>query len=108
MIRAPDPFSFAVLFGLMVLSTPCAAQKFANTNLSAGCSVYGTPPYTFEGSRMVTINFVSSPGILRELIPEPLAPNSDNVMSVVIGEQRVVQPDTLSYREALLSIPVSL
>jgi acetoacetate decarboxylase len=69
--------------------------------------MYGAPPYAFEGNRTISMSFTTSPDVLRELVPEPLVPNGDNLMSLVINRLRVVQPGEFSYNEALLSIPVS-
>jgi len=68
---------------------------------------YGTPPYKYEGSRFISIAFKTSPDILRELAPEPLVANPDNVMSLSVGLHKVIEPIEFSYHEAYLSIPVS-
>jgi len=106
MIRLPLLGS-ALLLCFAIVPLICEAQVFEETNLSPGYSIYGTPPYVFEGNSTISIAFTTTPEVLRELVPEPPAPNGDNLMSVVINALCVVQPDTLCYNEALLGIPVS-
>jgi len=99
----------AMVLVMSVFLVPCSseAQMFDGTNLAPHGSMYGFPPYVFEGNRSIAITFVTSPEVLRELVPEPLVPNDETLMSLTIQELRVARPGTLIYNEALLSIPVS-
>jgi acetoacetate decarboxylase len=65
------------------------------------------PPFTYEGSRVVSVDFRTSPEVLRALVPEPLVPNAAGELSAVIVHHHIVAPGTLSYYEAFLAIPVS-
>jgi acetoacetate decarboxylase len=83
------------------------AQDFSGTHLSATSLAYPTPPFTYEGSRVVTVAFRTSPEVLRALVPEPLVPNAASELSAAIVHHHIVAPMPLSYYEAFLVIPVS-
>jgi acetoacetate decarboxylase len=83
------------------------AQDFERTFLSSTMSPYGNPPYRYEGSRLISITFETSPDILRALVPEPLVVDPCNMISITIGFQKIVSPGPTEYHEAYISIPVS-
>lgn len=77
------------------------------TNLSSHALPYGAPPFTYEGSRLLSIAFTTSPEILRAMVPEPLTPNPDHVMSILVADHHITRPLVVSYYEAMLAVPVS-
>ncbi len=100
-------FFMTVLLFATAFSLSGAGQDFEGTFLSSTVPPYGTPPYRYEGSQLVTVTFETSPQILRALAPKPLAVDEDNVMSITIGLQKIVEPRPTDYYEAYISIPVS-
>ncbi len=96
-----------LLVGLGTIVRPCHAQSFEGTHLSSTDLPYGTPPYKFEGSRLISITFRTSPAIVQAIVPKPLLANQKGIMSIVIGEQKIVDPMRLSYHEAIILVPVS-
>jgi len=87
-------------------SVPCKAENFEGTFLCSSTLPYGAPPYRYEGSQLVSITFETSPEILQALVPEPLAVDAGNLMSITIGLQKIVEPRPTDYYEAYISIPV--
>ena len=47
---------------------------------------YGAPPRTYHDSKLVLITFKTTPEILQKLVPKPLTPNPENLVSVYMGE----------------------
>ena len=82
-------------------------QDFSGTHLAATSLSYPMPPFTYEGSRVVSVTFRTSPEVLRALVPEPLVPNAASEVSAAIVHHHIVAPMPLSYYEAFLVIPVS-
>ena len=83
------------------------AQNFERTFLSSTLPPYGVPPFRYNGSRLMSITFETSPEVLRALVPEPLVVDPCNLMSITIGLQKIVSPGPTEYHEAYISIPVS-
>jgi acetoacetate decarboxylase len=83
------------------------AQDFNGTHLAGTSLSYSMPPFTYEGSRVVSIAFRTSPQVLRALVPEPLVPNAAGEVNAVIVHHHIVAPMPFSYYEAFLAIPVS-
>jgi acetoacetate decarboxylase len=83
------------------------AQDFSGTHLAGTSLPYPMPPFTYQGSQAVTVDFRTSPEVLRALVPEPLVPNGASELSAAIVHHHIVAPVPLSYYEAYLVIPVS-
>lgn len=83
------------------------AQGFSGTHLAGTSLSYPMPPFIYEGSRVVSVAFRTSPEVLRALVPEPLVPNAAGEVSAAIVHHHIVAPMPLSYYEAFLVIPVS-
>ena len=88
-------------------SVPCKAENFEGTFLCSSTLPYGIPPFRYEGSRFISITFKTSPEVIRALVPPPLVADSNNIMNILIGLQKIVEPMPVSYYEAFISIPVS-
>jgi acetoacetate decarboxylase len=56
---------------------------------------------------MLAIIIRTSPALLKALVPEPLAPNSDGQMIIYVGALNVVHPMRFGYYEAGIMIPSS-
>lgn len=80
---------------------------FDGTHLCSTVPPYPMPPFTYENNRMLFITFRTSPEVIRTLVPEPLAVNSDSLMSLYVGAFNLVAPEKMSYCEAGMMIPVS-
>ncbi len=83
------------------------SSRFEGTHLSSTTPPYPMPPLTYEGNRMLTIQFRTSPEVLRALVPEPLVVNPDNLMKVYVAAFNIVDPVPYSYYEAGLLIDAS-
>ena len=83
------------------------SSKFEGTHLCSKSAPYPMPPYTYEDNRMLAIIVKTSPGLLGELVPEPLAPNPDGQMIIYVGALNVVDPARFGYYEAGIMIPSS-
>jgi len=66
------------------------------------------PYHGIYPQRQILNLFKTKPEILRELVPEPLVPNPDNLIFVYIGILNVGDPPTFSYKEMGIGVPVSL
>ena len=106
------------LIGLFLLSTVsqayCAATENAGFSMPLTAPEYGAPPRAYHDSKLVSITFKTTPEILRKLVPKPLAPNQDNLVTLYIG--RFNTPDYKngaylfkgdSYLEAGFVVPAS-
>ena len=82
-------------------------RKFEGTTLSSRALPYMAPPYTYEGNQVLYIEFQTTPETLQSLIPQPLIPNQDSVMTLYVGELKVEKPMAVSYHEVALLAPVS-
>src|SRR6185369_1998634 len=74
----------------------------------------GAPPRTYHDSKLVSITFKTTPEALQKLVPKPLVPNPENLVSLYIG--RFNTPDYSrgeyifkgdSYLEAGFVVPVA-
>jgi acetoacetate decarboxylase len=97
----------AFLVATLLLPTKGYAQDFSGTHLASTSLSYPMPPFTYEGSRVVSIVFRTSPEVIRAMVPEPLVPDATNELSVAIVHHHIVAPMPLSYYEAFLVVPVS-
>ena len=68
---------------------------------------YSAPPYQFRDNRIIVITFITTPEIVRELVPEPLLPNPANLMFVYIGSLNIENPSQgrFNYLEAGVGVP---
>ena len=107
MIYRSTAIGFGVLLTLLCSLLMAGAQNFEGTNLSSHTLPYDTPPYSYEGSRLLSITFKTSPEVLRTMVPEPLMPNPENMMSIIVCDYHITRPIDFSYLEAVLAVPVS-
>lgn len=91
----------------VIFPAPGRAQDFSGTHLAGTSLSYPMPPFRYEGSRVVSVGFRTSPEVLRALVPEPLVPNPAGQASALIVHHHIVAPMPLSYCEAFLVVPVS-
>ncbi len=96
-----------LLVATLLLPTKSYAQDFSRTHLASSSLSYPMPPFTYEGSRVVSVTFRTSPEVIRALVPEPLVPDATGELSVAIVRHHIVAPMPLSYYEAFLLVPVS-
>lgn len=97
----------AFLVATVLLPTKGFAQDFSGTHLASTSLSYPMPPFTYEGSRVVSVAFRTSPEVLRAMVPDPLVTDATSELSVSIVHHHIVAPMPLSYYEAFLLIPVS-
>ena len=71
------------------------AQDFRGTHLTGASLSYPMPPFSYEGSRAVTVTFRTRPDVLRALVPEPLGPNAAGELSGSIVHLPIVAPVSL-------------
>ncbi|MGD8699423.1 MAG: acetoacetate decarboxylase family protein [Gemmatimonadales bacterium] len=91
----------------VILPAQGRAQDFSGTHLAGTSLSFPMPPFRYEGSRVVSVGFRTSPEVLRALVPEPLVPNPAGQASALIVHHHIVAPMPLSYYEAFLAVPVS-
>jgi acetoacetate decarboxylase len=70
------------------------AQEVTGYSMPLAAPEYGAPPRRFFDSKVVTITFKTTPETLKRLVPKPLVPNPDNLVSVYFG--RFNTPDYTS------------
>ena len=66
---------------------------------------YGPPPYAYRGCPQLIVLFRSSEEAIRELVPEPMVPNADDLAFLMIGS--MVTDEFGTYDEAILAVPAS-
>jgi len=71
----------AFLFS-MPMQSSWAAQAVTNYSMPLPGPEYGAPPRTYYDSKLVTITFKTTPEALQKLIPKPMVPNPENLVSV--------------------------
>ncbi len=64
---------------------------------------YGRLPYAYRDCPQLVVPFVAAPGTTRRLVPEPLEPNPDDLMFVMIGRMR--SDEFGSNSEAFIAVP---
>jgi acetoacetate decarboxylase len=67
---------------------------------------YPRPPFRYRDCPVLVITFRTEAHSLRRLVPEPLAPNADDLMVLVIG--RLYNDRLGGYTQAMLAAPCSL
>ena len=107
MLCKKERLAMAFLAATLLLPPKGYAQDFSGTHLAGTSLSYPMPPFTYEGSQVVSVTFRTSPELLRAMVPEPLVPAETNEVSVSIVHHHIVAPMPLSYYEAFLLIPVS-
>lgn len=65
--------------------------------------LYGSPPFEYRNTLTTIVLFKTTPEVTKELVPEPLVPNPDNLMLIIMNQMNVV--NYLSYNEAILTVP---
>jgi acetoacetate decarboxylase len=70
--------------------------------------LYSAPPVQFRDNRIITIRFKTTPEVVRELVPEPLLPNPDNLMFIYFGSLNMEIPSIgrFNFLEAGIGVPV--
>lgn len=63
-------------------------------------------PYAYKGSEFIRITFQSSQDVINRLVPKPLVANSEGLITLDIGIQRM--EIGLIYHEMILSIPAEI
>ena len=63
----------------------------------------GNSPLEFVGSELAVITLKTTPETLKALVPEPLVSNSDNLLTIAIGVQKI--PKFLDYHEMYIAVP---
>jgi acetoacetate decarboxylase len=100
-----------VLIAVVLISVsfgePCRADnKGDGYSMPITAPMYGAPPFPYRDNKIMSILFKTTPEVLRELVPQPLVPNQDNLMFVYIGILNIGDPPTFSYKEMGIGIPV--
>jgi len=96
-----------ISFLVSIHSFNVQGQDFESTNLTGAYYPYSTGPFNYENNFVITVNFKSRAAVIRALVPEPLEPNLDNLMSVTFVLRKMMKPDRVMYTEASLSVPVT-
>jgi acetoacetate decarboxylase len=95
--------SFIILF---VFNSFCIGQNIEKGYaMPSVAPLYTAPPVQFQDNKIIRIFFKTTPELLQELVPKPLAPNQDNLMFIYVGELNIV--DMVSYKEVGIGVPVS-
>ncbi|MCM0083165.1 acetoacetate decarboxylase family protein [Geomonas sp. Red32] len=76
---------------------------------------YGAPPRSYHDSKVVIITFKTSPDVLQKLVPKPMVPNKEGIITLYFGHFEAPAYDRgsfhfpgESYEETGLVAPVSL
>ncbi|MBW2697131.1 MAG: acetoacetate decarboxylase family protein, partial [Deltaproteobacteria bacterium] len=64
-------------------ASPAARRGYSMPALSG---LYGKPPFEYREAKQMTVAFQTDPGVLRDLVPEPLIPNEDATMFLSSSE----------------------
>jgi acetoacetate decarboxylase len=81
---------------------------FSKTQFSVDPPPYAMPPYQYRDNEMFTLKVEVDAEYLRDLVPEPMVVNAENIMVIYIGWLHVAEPTRISYGEAGIMVPVSL
>jgi acetoacetate decarboxylase len=65
--------------------SPCKSQENTGYSMPLMGPAFGAPPRTFHDSKLVSIIFKTTPEALKKLVPKPMTPNPDNLVSVYFG-----------------------
>jgi len=72
-------------------------------SIPAIAPLYGRLPYAYRDCPQLVVPFIAAPGTTRRLVPEPLEPNPDDLMFVMIG--RMQSDEFGSNSEAFIAVP---
>jgi acetoacetate decarboxylase len=97
----------AAVLALAATAQVSIAQDFEGTSLSSRALPYAAPPYVFAGSQYLVTTIVTTPAVLRAMVPEPLEPKPQGLVHVMVVRQHLVEPEEILYSEAILAVPVS-
>lgn len=86
MLRRRTAIPILVLLLSLTTNSYCASQEIAGYSMPLMAPEYGAPPRTYHDSKLVLITFKTTPEILQKLVPKPLTPNPENLVSVYMGE----------------------
>jgi len=81
---------------------------YTNTTLDYRSRHYLSLPFKYRGSQSLVLTVSTEAEAIEPLVPEPLKPFPEGVMSVVVGVQKLDVPLKMNYGEAVVSIPVKL
>jgi acetoacetate decarboxylase len=77
----------------------------ASYSIPAFAPSYGPTPYAYRACPQLLVPFRTTPAVTRNLVPEPLNPNPDDVMFLMIGQ---MNSDEFGVnREAFIGVPAS-
>lgn len=102
------------LVGFLLFFAAAQACCAAEFSMPLFAPEYGTPPRSYHDSKLVSITFKTTAEALQKLVPKPMTPNKDNLVSLYIG--RFNAPDYRngeqlfkggSYLEAGFVVPVT-
>jgi len=110
------PLLFGVVFLFLAISTVCGAQDlYGGYSMPFSAPQFPPPPYPFLDNKLLVITFTTTSEAMKWLVPEPLVPNPENLMSIYIGSFNI--PPTsrgakgeltlpaIPYREVALFVP---
>ena len=80
-------------------------MKDAAYSIPVTAPLYGRLPYLYRGCPQLLVPFRSTADVVRRLVPEPLVPNPDDLMFLMIGQMNSDEFGT--NREAFLAVPSS-
>ena len=72
-------------------------------SIPVAAPLYGRLPYLYRGCPQLLVPFRTTPRVLRNLVPEPLVPNPDDLMFLMIGQMN--SDEFGMNREAFLAVP---
>ncbi len=85
MLRKLVTIPFLLFLFSMISQASWASQVATSYSMPLLGPEYGAPPRTYFDSKLVTITFKTTPEALQKLIPKPMVPNPDNLVSVYFG-----------------------
>ena len=92
----------------MLPSTPTLALEIPKAySMPAASPLYRPPPFKFQDCRMATIIFKTTAETLKRLVPAPLKPNPDQLISVYYGLFHDAEPAVFDWKEVGLVVPVT-
>ena len=106
MLRKVFPFILIALVVLMAATWPTktSATDEKAYSMPTMAPLYGPPPYEYRDGWTMLIRFKTTPEALRDLVPNPLVPNPQNIM--VFVNSRFFASGLGQYNETVLSAPV--
>ena len=106
MLRKVFPFILIALVVLMAATWPTktSATDEKAYSMPTMAPLYGPPPYEYRDGWTMRIIFKTTPEALRDLVPKPLVPNSQNIM--FFSSSRFFASGLGQYNETVLIAPV--